>query len=52
MCNVPKDCANCIFDTRCDSAMNMGDCRYCGLLKEEKASMLNRIKNYFGKFFK
>ena len=52
MCNVPKDCLNCIFDTRCDSGMNMGNCRYCGLLKEEKISIIDRIKNYFGKFLK
>ena len=52
MCNVPKDCLNCIFETSCDSAMNMDGCRYCGLLKEEKISIVDRIRNYFGKFFK
>ena len=52
MCNIPTNCLNCIFETRCNSAMNMDDCKYCGLFEEEKISMVNRIKNYFGKFFK
>ena len=52
MCNIPKDCVNCIYEMRCDSALNMEGCRYCGLLDEKKASIVDRIKNYFGKFFK
>ena len=52
MCNIPKDCVNCIYHTSCDSAFNMDGCMYCGLLQEEKISMFNRIKNLFGKFFK
>lgn len=52
MCNIPKDCVSCIYYTSCDSAFNMDGCMYCGLLQEEKISMINRIKNLFGKFFK
>ena len=52
MCNIPKDCVNCIYEMRCDSALNMEGCRYCGLLDEKRTSIVDRLKNYFGKFFK
>ena len=52
MCNIPKNCSSCDFEMRCNSAMNMEGCKYYGLFKEEKNSMVNRIKSYFGKFFK
>ena len=52
MCNTPKDCAKCIYYTGCNSAMNMDGCKYCGLLNEEKISILSRIRKYFGKFLK
>lgn len=51
MCNIPKDCDNCIYSFRCDTALNEYDCRFCGLI-EEKVSLTKRLKNYFGKLFK
>ena len=51
MCNIPKNCLSCGFETSCDSGMNMIGCKYYGLFQKEKISMMDRIKNYFGKFF-
>ena len=48
MC-IPKYCIHCEHENSCNTARNMEDCLFYGMAEP---SLLDRIKNLFGKLFR
>ena len=50
MGNIPNSCIACIFESSCNTGMNLPDCHFYGI-RNEKISFVKRLKNFFGKVF-
>ena len=51
MRNPPYNCATCPYESSCDTAFHMPDCRFY-YTREKDESIVAQLKNLFGKFFK
>lgn len=47
---MPNSCIACIFDSSCNTGINMPGCRFYGT-KKEAISFKSRLMNFFGKLF-
>ena len=48
---IPQNCVSCPHEMSCNTALNLPDCRYY-YIRNEKISIVDQLKNLFGKFFK
>jgi hypothetical protein len=50
MGNIPSNCVTCPYESSCNTALNLPDCRFY-YMRPEKTSFIVKLANLFGKVF-